>query len=141
MSSGAIDIPYASVPYTTVEARAVDFLADPDGSTSSGGEQTGAFWLYWDSAGGFTGKSWLWGEAYSHLETGWANSGLTEQYGKGYNGFLNYMNTNPENLNIILGAWPPADKAAFVGMQQDYLGIYGGVYGENAGNECIEYRG
>lgn len=79
----------------------------------TGGATEGAYWLYWTSEGGFTNRGWHYGVENNYLQIGWPEVAQTHDQEPTKQGFLNYMETGPENLNDILGGWPAREKAAF----------------------------
>ncbi len=139
MSSGEIYVPVIAKN----TRNGVDGF-DPSDPTS-GGETGGAFTIRWTSDGGYTGNGWMWEASNNYLPIGWSASShvISGEYADTETGFIAYMTTPPipQNLNDILGGWDPLVKYQFVIDWQDKLGVYGGRYGENAGNECIEYSG
>lgn len=95
----------------------------------TGGETEGTYWLYWTSEGGFTNRGWHYDEANNYLSTGWPN--VAQKHGQEPTkaGFLKYMETGPDNLDDILGAWPPEQKA-------DFAMEFGNGFVTNGG--CVE---
>ena len=139
MSSGQI-----YVPVMAQSTRSGVNGLDPSDPTH-GGEETAGYIIHWNSNTGYTGQGWCWDEPTNYLQQGWKASFHTKENGGTYEntltGFEEYMQTNPANLDDILGAWPPAQKSGFVYAMEGTLGIYGGYYGANTGSECIEYLG
>ena len=106
MSSGAI---YVEVTASQVNSG-INLLSS---GAESGGGETGTYWLYWTSAGGVTDKGWDWEDPNNYLQTGWSIAAGNHGYEPTKDGFLEYMETGPENLDDVLGGWPLSDKATF----------------------------
>lgn len=95
--------------------------------TSGGGQENG-YWLYW-TENGYTAQGWYWNESNNYVKTGWENyvnngeltcgvkhaateGGLKEHIAGGH----------ADDLNDVLGAWPPGEKMIFVGSHyNDFL--------------------
>lgn len=114
--------------YVEVDANAVNGIMTLD--TSSGGGQEEGYWLYWNSRG-FTGINWYWGEENNYIQTGWpayvSNMNLTQGWPEGCNGHSDDVaglsdhiaGGHADNLNDVLGSWPPGEKMQFVGSHYD----------------------
>lgn len=100
---------------------------------TSGGGQEGGYWLYWNE-NGYIGTDWYWGEETNYVSTGWTNyvnSGKLEcgvHHTTDEKGLSDHIAAgHAQDLNDVLGAWPPGDKMIFVGTH----------YNEFSANGCL----
>ena len=90
-------------------------LMEASGTTPS----QGGYWLHWET-NGFTAKSWL--DLSSYIDqTGWPSVAESHGYAADWEGFLLYMETNPSNLDDVLGNW--SNKGDFVSAHLEDLGL------------------
>lgn len=88
------------------------------------GEQPNTYWLYWSYttdptgiyiSGGYTGQHWYESDSNNYLLEGWKNYVEKGNYSSDLNGFKEWLvDTNPSDLNDILGPWPSNTKQAFI---------------------------
>lgn len=116
--------------YVIVEARSVNNgINTLSGSGTAWGnegegEQPNTYWLYWSYttdptgtylSGGYTGIDWYWDNDNNYLSKGWNAYTDRGNYSNDLSGFQKWLvDTNPTNLNSILGAWPSETKQAFI---------------------------
>lgn len=85
-------------------------------------------WLTWsyDSTGegGYTGKGWFWDDSNNYLPTAWGTYHPTN-YEDTEEGFKRWLvDTQPQNLNDLLGNWNLIQKGQFVNFNMSKLGVY-----------------
>lgn len=88
----------------------------------SGGSTTVTMRLLWNSANGFTGTGWktAWDSSLVPLSEAWMGSPAQKPDGSSYaasfGGFIEYVGTNPDNLNKWLdeAGWTNAQKSDFI---------------------------
>lgn len=105
------------------------------------GNTAGGFFIHWSSVDGWTGKgNWYYDESYLHI--GWPLVAASKGYQPTKEGFLDYMATNPENINDILVGWTSYGKNSFKNQYEDILQVRGaGAEQDQNYNPygCIEY--
>lgn len=127
--------------YTTVDAQAVNSgisTLSISGEIPGGDEGVTALmawvnWVYDDTGnGGFTGKGWFWNDTNNDLALAWGNhynstvdEATSQPYANNENGFKKWLaDTNPPNLDILLGNWDLKRKETFVNNNMNTLGVY-----------------
>lgn len=127
--------------YTTIEAQAVNGGIStlstsgeiPGGDEGVVGLMAWVTWVYDDTGnGGYTNKGWFWLDTNNDLALAWSNyySQTTDistgrPYANDENGFKKWLaDTNPENLNVLLGGWDLKRKEAFVNNNMNTLGVF-----------------
>ena len=98
--------------------------------TSGGGQENG-YWLYW-TENGYTNLSWYWDEEDNYVREGWIDhlgvpegqTGTSSQCWQSHTaneaGLSEHIRGgHAEELNLILGPWPPPEKMRFVGRHYE----------------------
>ena len=106
-------------------------------TSTSGGVDQGGYYLYWNSASGFTNGNVSWGALEPYIgETGWATAYKDHGYNEGtWDTFLQYLETGPTDLTDVLGNWP--GKGSFVTEYWNALG----VRSDENPNGCLSFVG
>lgn len=136
--------------YTTVDASIVNSgISTLAGSGEIPGGDEGVVglmaWITWGyddtGSGGYTGKGWFWTDSNNDLAKNWqAFSGSTLDsttnlpYSNDESGFRKWLaDTQPNNLDVLLGNWDLTRKENFVNSNMGTLGVSPAVPGG-----CIE---
>lgn len=127
--------------YVEVDASAVNSgIATLGASGDIPGGDEGAVgimaWLNWSyddtGNGGYTGHGWFWGDSNNDLVSAWGtycssttDSDTGNPYANNEGGFKKWLaNTQPENLDELLGNWDLQRKENFINSNMATLGVY-----------------